>query len=368
MSGSVRRPHALVAYWDRDEFRVENYLARRASTVPPALLQLLPPATQFTRRADLAVLVAGVGLDGEEVIDQLVAHGVLLEEDSELDRLDRDVARRWRWGHDARWFHFSSSDVKYVLDRGEQMQLLTEQARRDPPPPVQRAPLGRVVTLPDTIAEDRGGLWTTLRKRRTQRVFADAPLDLATLSRLMCWTWGATDERSHEVLGEYLLKTSPSGGARHPIDVYLLAHRVTGLAPRVYRYLPREHAVEDVGPTVDADLLQQVFAGHDWFREAPAAFVMTAVIERNAWKYRHSHAYRVLLLDAGHLGQTFHLVCTALGLAPFTSGAIDDPATIALLRLDPSEEIVVYGAATGVPGQLRTEEPTLSFDLTRPNV
>lgn len=45
---------------------------------------------------------------------------------------------------------------------------------------------------------------------------------------------------------------------------------------------------------------------------------MTAVVERSAWNYPNVHAYRVPHLDAGRLGQTFHLVCTELGLGPFT--------------------------------------------------
>jgi SagB-type dehydrogenase family enzyme len=80
---------------------------------------------------------------------------------------------------------------------------------------------------------------------------------------------------------------------------------------------------------------------------------MTALLERSMWKYHHSHAYRVLLLDAGHLGQTFHLVATALGLAPFTSAATDDLFLEQRLHLNVAREIVVYGAAAGWPPRRR---------------
>ena len=76
-------------------------------------------------------------------------------------------------------------------------------------------------------------------------------------------------------------------------------------------------------------------------------FFMTALLERSMWKYKSSHAYRVLLLDAGHLGQTFHLVCTALSLAPFTSAALDGEAIEQELGLDPAAEVALYAAATG---------------------
>jgi nitroreductase len=75
---------------------------------------------------------------------------------------------------------------------------------------------------------------------------------------------------------------------------------------------------------------------------------MTAVLERSMWKYRQSHAYRVLHLDAGHLGQTFHLACTELGLVPFTTAALAPDRIEAELGLDGIREIAVYAAAAGV--------------------
>ncbi len=51
---------------------------------------------------------------------------------------------------------------------------------------------------------------------------------------------------------------------------------------------------------------------------------MTAVLARVTWRYRFSRAYRVILLEAGHFGQTFCLVATWLGLAPFCTAAFDD--------------------------------------------
>jgi SagB-type dehydrogenase family enzyme len=75
------------------------------------------------------------------------------------------------------------------------------------------------------------------------------------------------------------------------------------------------------------------------------------------WKYGHSHAYRVLLLDAGHLGQTFHLVCTAMGLGPFTTAALDGSAVELALGLDGIREIAVYAGSVGWPKAEVRREP-----------
>jgi hypothetical protein len=46
---------------------------------------------------------------------------------------------------------------------------------------------------------------------------------------------------------------------------------------------------------------------------------------RSFWKYRnHAKAYRVTILDVGHLSQTLLLTATELGLGAFISAAINE--------------------------------------------
>lgn len=88
-----------------------------------------------------------------------------------------------------------------------------------------------------------------------------------------------------------------------------------------------------------------------WVRDAAAVFFMTAVVGRNMWKYDHARAYRVLQLETGHLGQTFRLVCTRLGLAPFTTAASLDDEIEQELGLDGVSETPTYVAAVGIPAE-----------------
>jgi len=74
---------------------------------------------------------------------------------------------------------------------------------------------------------------------------------------------------------------------------------------------------------------------------------MTAVVERERWKYDSPRAYRAMLLDAGHLCQTFCLVATALDLAPFCSMALADSIVERDAGLDGVREIALYAAGVG---------------------
>jgi hypothetical protein len=59
-------------------------------------------------------------------------------------------------------------------------------------------------------------------------------------------------------------------------------------------------------------------------------------------------AYRTVLLDAGHVCQTFCLVSTWLGLAPFCTMALRDTLIEKDLGLDGIAESVLYIAGVGL--------------------
>ena len=78
---------------------------------------------------------------------------------------------------------------------------------------------------------------------------------------------------------------------------------------------------------------------------------MSAIFKRNQWKYPDSAAYRTLILDAGHMCQTFCLTATWLGLAPFCTMALADSKVEKDLGLDGISESLVYAAGVGTKPQ-----------------
>jgi putative peptide maturation dehydrogenase len=135
-----------------------------------------------------------------------------------------------------------------------------------------------------------------------------------------------------------LKKNSPSGGGLHPIEAYVLAQRVDGLASGLYHYDCLAHALEPMR-AIDAPALSplahELVAGQAWFADAPVLVLMAARFERNFWKYRrHVKAWKVVLLDAGHLSQNFYLSATAQGFGAFVTGAINDRCAERLFEFD----------------------------------
>jgi SagB-type dehydrogenase family enzyme len=276
----------------------------------------------------------------------LLTKHTLLEATASGNR-HRDPLAAWQeWMPAGAFFHFATRNVEYG-ESDVMRRALVRKARREPPPPtIKRYPGARRTKLPP--AHEGSALAHLLRDRRTWRRFDPRqPLMLQDVATLLGLTWGVQHWARTE-LGTAALKTSPSGGARHPIEAYLLARRIDGLAPGWYHYAADAHALELVRSHRRPASVLSYVPRQVAYRTAPAVFVMSAVFARTRWAYANARAYRVVLIDAGHLGQTFCLVATALGLAPFCSAAIADRRVERDLNLDGADESVIYACGVGV--------------------
>jgi len=183
-----------------------------------------------------------------------------------------------------------------------------------------------------------------MRQRRSGRRFSDSPLSLEELSFLL-WATQGVDRIVAD--GKATLRTVPSGGARHPFETYIAAHRVTSLDPGVYRYLPLEHALisecrrDDMSEALTDAALGQAFVG-----DCAATFIWTAVPYRCEWRYP-TEAAKLILQDSGHLCQNLYLACEAIGCRACAIGAYDQAAMDDFLDIDGDDELVVYLAPVG---------------------
>jgi SagB-type dehydrogenase family enzyme len=171
---------------------------------------------------------------------------------------------------------------------------------------------------------------------------------LRDLSTLLWFTagvqrWGTTSA------GERVpFKTSPSAGAKHPIELYVFARNVRGLRKGIYHYASDKHRLGLVARGVSARRLER-YLGNQWqFREAGAVVMMVAVMARTRWTYPGPRAYRSILAEAGHVCQTFCLVATWLNLAPFCTMALADAAVEQVLDIDGVGTAALYAAGVGV--------------------
>ena len=196
------------------------------------------------------------------------------------------------------------------------------------PPPtfIERAPPPARIPLAPAIHDEFDAL---LDARTTCRNFdAVASVPLHVLSRLLARVFGARGQLHAADDFDVIKRTSPSGGALHPTECYLIVQRVDGLASGLYHYHVGTHALEPLPIADDLDLAafaRVAVAGQHWFADAPVLCVLAPRFDRNFWKYRnHPKAYRVCILDVGHLSQTLQLCATREGLGSFVTAAINE--------------------------------------------
>jgi len=143
------------------------------------------------------------------------------------------------------------------------------------------------------------------------------------------------------------MKTSPSGGSLHPIEAYVLVQRVSGLRGGFYHYDAGTHRLEWLRSGVTYRTVERHLGNQWWFGRSAFLVLMTAVFGRTQWKYDFSRAYRVVMAETGHLCQTFCLVATWLGLAPFCTMTQTDTKWEKWLGIDGVRESILYVAGAG---------------------
>lgn len=229
------------------------------------------------------------------------------------------------WHAASRWQGVNSAQG--MVDAGvDTADGLREKHGAPPPALLERSDPGARISLPDAPRDDFDGL---LDARATCRNFdAAASLPMAAMSRVLMRTFGIRGTVHAADDFDVIKRSSPSGGALHPTECYLIVQRVEGLAPGLYHYHVGAHALEPVPAPADFDVssfAELAVAGQQWFADAPVLCVLAPRFGRNFWKYRnHPKAYRVCILDIGHLSQTLQLCATREGLGSFVTAAINE--------------------------------------------
>lgn len=177
-----------------------------------------------------------------------------------------------------------------------------------------------------------------LNDRHSVRSYTDQPLSLADLSVLLWAAYGYREDGG---------RTAPSAGAVYPGALYACVTNVSGLAPGVYQWDPKDNALALLVPGHQRDAVQEASLGQAAIGSAPLTLFFATDPERLAYKYG-DRSTRYALLEAGHVAQNILLAATALGLGAVPMGAFDEAALSERLSL-PEGEQVIYVIPVGHP-------------------
>jgi hypothetical protein len=336
---------------------IRNYAENEAYRLPnPYVLELFGMAAEAIERpALLDRMEAELGVDrstARAVLVRLETIGVLISPDA-VEFQATAVRSEWRDDGWAEAFRYYFTTRSYPFDRmlspeKEHDRIERRREKRGAIPPVYKTyPGAPTVELP---AVDGTEPLAAVRELCRGTADADADLSLTVLSRILYYTFGETGTQSMPQFDtDLLLKTSPSGGGRHPTEAYLQLFDVEGVPSGAYHYSVKEHALERLDPEVDSEstggdaasarseagasgapargsastrpecevgstagVLETRFGGDGG--DPSAVVVAASRIERVWWKYRDPRAMRIAHHDVGHLLETLRIVTRGEGV------------------------------------------------------
>ena len=340
-----RRARCLMCYWYEGQFVLHPFPGGTPVAVHAAAAEVL---SAFDDWNGVEQAVAALDHLTRETVDEaartlLEAGALVAEGTAEADR-DERVHRDWdAWAPEAAFFHYAVQDIYDEAPADREFDAPAElPAMFTGHPDAARLP------LPRRPADLGAPYQQVLYGRRTHRDFDREPVPLDVLASLLATVFGPVDFIDSGQ-GPLYRRTSPQGGSRQEIDAYVGVLDVTGVEPGWYHYNALQHSVELLTGGLTRQEGAFLCADQDWFGEAAFLVVLAARLERMSVKYRAPRTYRACLLDAGHLGQTFALTATALGLAPAQTAAFRDTPLAERCHLDNSGHTPLYVLAAGQP-------------------
>lgn len=196
--------------------------------------------------------------------------------------------------------------------------------------------------------EKNNDLQKVLEERTSRRKFTKEKLTLEKLSYLLWYTYGVK-----AVLGnkrKATLRTVPSAGARHSLELYFIANNVEGLKDGLYHYNGVTHSIIMIKTLNDSrSEAMKIAANQEFVQDADVLFIFTCTPYRMEWRYPEV-AVKYALIDAGHACENLYIAAASVGCGVCSIGAYYQDLADELLEINKdnkNDEVTVYMAALG---------------------
>ncbi len=180
-----------------------------------------------------------------------------------------------------------------------------------------------------------------LINRKSSRKFGKKPITIDQLSSLLYFSAGL---RSNQTSSWITDRFYPSGGARYPLETYIISLNMKELPRGLYHYYLRTHSLEHLMLFDSFDYLQ--YFKDKWIQKSSCLIIITAVFKRTTVKYKN-RGYRYILIETGHLSQNIYLNASVLNIGCCACGGFVDDQLNNFLDIDGVNEATLYVLGIG---------------------
>ncbi|MFB6201867.1 MAG: SagB/ThcOx family dehydrogenase [Halorhabdus sp.] len=349
---------------DSPAFAVENLEKKKKYRLSDArMVEMIDLARNWITRSVLeGEITSQFDVDAETattLVDRFIDEEFIVPEDRASPTFERE-GRQWSsYGWDEAFEYYLYIYEYPYVDYSEGKEAFEEDFGRmqeyaeteSIPPLYKRYEDHEQLSLPKVDEPELPSIGSVLS-------FTDKPtdsteIDRSLLSQILFLTFGETGRVSFPHQGEFLLKTSPSGGARHPTEAYVAVFDIEDVPEGLYHYSVEDHALNILDQGDIEQVVRETIYELDMHAKFDVSFVivLSSVVERSMWRYREPRSYSVVQNDIGHLLETLRLICNANGFETTFGHGFDDSELSDLLGLDRFEEPIFKYAPVGTPGQ-----------------
>ena len=170
-------------------------------------------------------------------------------------------------------------------------------------------------------------------------------LNLKQLSALLAHACGLQkipDRENH--------RTYPSGGGLYPVEIYVSSGDVQGLARGLYHYAHQTHTLEHIGQEHHQKQFVDAMT-YEFTKDAPCTIVLSARWGISSPKYG-DFAYRIIMMEAGHISENLQLVAESLGLRYCSFAGFKQKQANESFDLTSRSEDIIYCTSIGTSQQV----------------
>lgn len=363
-----------------EHWLAENLLARRRFRISRWAAAALVAACRTQEPDELAARLTEIPeppAGWKAVVASLTERELIVPEetltsDPELAWLVR-LRQEWsrRGWHEAAEYHLLSFDYPCIdysearAYRYDQDLMRAYQARE---PDDDRFKLDYVAASGIPLPEPK----TDMSKGTAQDVWvtpaAPGTVDFDELANIISLAFGATEFLAPITNAAPILRrTSPSGGARHPSEGYVVILDVPGAQPGWYHVTMQPFSLRRLaGRPIDPIELRLLFP--QTFERFPlkvrCLIILTSLFERNMYRYREPRTFRTVHMDAGHIAGTIRIAARALGLTAGISPCDRAEAIESAIGIDGMAEgyMLTVALADGRHREVLPPPPTAARD------
>ena len=261
-----------------------------------------------------------------------------MDDKTKIKQLNEEMTKNARRSLKA--FDFYDDDIPEDL-------FESDQSAGVPAPPLEKdIPVDAVrIDLPAIDEIDLGTmpLVEVLKKRCSHRDYSQEELTLEEIA-FLCWSVAGVREVHPNKI--FTKRISPSGGARHPFETYLVVQRVNGLEPGIYRYSGLHHQLILVKPGAEFCAKLAEDAMQAFVKNSAVTFIWTVIPYRNEWRYLFTSS-REIAMDIGHYCENLYLAAESINVGICAVGSYRQEIIDTILGVDGEDEFTIYLAPAG---------------------